>query len=540
MRDKILKALVKQLLKLFVPVVGSLVVDLAAEGTSAFIDARIKAKADDLIARLDKRLADDLRTIGEAGEASFNADAVLATVGALVADRASVEHAWSAGGFNPECAARAVLDSGKELLRGLSEDETLFCARALTSAFRALDRERGALEATEAAFRRSVIARLDELTSAIPNKAPNARDAIAAAVLAIPTRPFVPAISAPGALLRADIDRPVPFHGRTSELDDLLGWAASGPPLRVRLITGAGGMGKTRLMFEACRQLRMSGWTSGFLDPAAMLERGGLWDMLAAAGSRCLMVIDYAENRRDQTVDAIGAALRGLGSGGPVVRLVLLARAADDWWEELRGERGGVGEVIAGPACDRVALRALASRQEERAASYNLASRHFAAILGTEISGDPPADFADRIFERALLLHMAALSAVEGVSVQGDQGILGHALDRERRFWRERAEAAGLDPLYEKTLLQGMAVLTLAGGAGDRTAAIGLLRRLPSLRDASNVIVDAIAQLLHEVYSGELWIDPVLPDLLGEHLVQVALEDGGDGLLDVVLGGTGR
>ena len=36
--------------------------------------------------------------------------------------------------------------------------------------------------------------------------------------------------------------------------------------------------------------------------------------------------------------------------------------------------------------------------------------------------------------------------------------------------------------------------------------------------------------------TGERWIEPLQPDLLGEHLAQRELEKGADELLDLVLG----
>jgi hypothetical protein len=46
----------------------------------------------------------------------------------------------------------------------------------------------------------------------------------------------------------------------------------------------------------------------------------------------------------------------------------------------------------------------------------------------------------------------------------------------------------------------------------------------------------AVAHLLHECDPGDRWIEPILPDLLGEHLVQREMENGADELLDLVLG----
>jgi len=45
-----------------------------------------------------------------------------------------------------------------------------------------------------------------------------------------------------------------------------------------------------------------------------------------------------------------------------------------------------------------------------------------------------------------------------------------------------------------------------------------------------------VARLLHECYPGERWIEPLQPDLLGEHLAQRELEKGADELFDLVLG----
>jgi hypothetical protein len=41
--------------------------------------------------------------------------------------------------------------------------------------------------------------------------------------------------------------------------------------------------------------------------------------------------------------------------------------------------------------------------------------------------------------------------------------------------------------------------------------------------------------MLHELYPGERWIEPILPDLLGEHLCQEELEQDPDALLGLVL-----
>ena len=51
--------------------------------------------------------------------------------------------------------------------------------------------------------------------------------------------------------LRAE-EQVVPFRGRP-ELDELLAWCGTGERVGVRLVTGDGGAGKTRLALRLCR-----------------------------------------------------------------------------------------------------------------------------------------------------------------------------------------------------------------------------------------------------------------------------------------------
>jgi hypothetical protein len=51
----------------------------------------------------------------------------------------------------------------------------------------------------------------------------------------------------------------VPFRARP-ELDDLLDWCVNGGHAGVRLVTGDGGSGKTRLALRLGEELMASGW----------------------------------------------------------------------------------------------------------------------------------------------------------------------------------------------------------------------------------------------------------------------------------------
>jgi hypothetical protein len=58
------------------------------------------------------------------------------------------------------------------------------------------------------------------------------------------------------------------LHGRDAELSAIMAWAEA-PALvpTVRLVTGEGGAGETRLAATAAALLRERGWTAGFLKP---------------------------------------------------------------------------------------------------------------------------------------------------------------------------------------------------------------------------------------------------------------------------------
>src|SRR5215472_11213068 len=58
--------------------------------------------------------------------------------------------------------------------------------------------------------------------------------------------------------LRSD-EQVVPFRARP-ELDDLLAWCGTGGRVRIRLVTGNGGAGKTRVALRLCTDLSAVGW----------------------------------------------------------------------------------------------------------------------------------------------------------------------------------------------------------------------------------------------------------------------------------------
>jgi Trypsin-like peptidase domain len=352
-------------------------------------------------------------------------------------------------------------------------------------------------------------------------------------LITIPRRPWDPTRLPPGALLRADCAAAVTFHGRLDELSSLEAWCGAEFPLAIRLYTAAGGMGKTRLFLHLCECLKLTGWRTGFLRAEAANAPEELWRALIEQRQPLLLIVDYAETRRGELVSLLRAAGQGASAR---VRIVLLARAAGDWWHAMKREENGVGDLLSGPATRWHTLQPLAISPEAREESYWAAAKTFAQALERPLPSAAPEDLNAEHFDRVLLLHISALAAIDGVQVNGEQGILDYMLARERRFWSKQMEASGLSHLLEHGIAQAMAVVTLGGGVSDPKHANRILRRIPLLQDQPEIVRRTIATLLHEAYPGARWIEPMLPDLLGEHLVQVELGKDDGTLLDLVFG----
>jgi hypothetical protein len=75
--------------------------------------------------------------------------------------------------------------------------------------------------------------------------------------------------------------RLAPLAGRDTAKLSLLDWARQGRRKRIRLLSGPGGVGKSRLAAEVAEALRKEGWTAGFINPkepiVVPLRRAGLF-----------------------------------------------------------------------------------------------------------------------------------------------------------------------------------------------------------------------------------------------------------------------
>ncbi|MEQ1837437.1 MAG: tetratricopeptide repeat protein [Candidatus Nitrotoga sp.] len=339
-------------------------------------------------------------------------------------------------------------------------------------------------------------------------------------------------------LLRAE-EQLVPFDSaRQPELDKLNTWLDDADyPQAVRLLTGAGGLGKTRLALHLCQQRITSGWYAGFMDgDLATKDLADGWKALKALKQPLLIVIDYAETRQDSLLALLRAMLQL--PADQLVRLLLLARDGGEWWDNLPGKDKTCESLLAGYATSGpYHLLPLHADMQDRRHAYVQALNAFAEALGVHAPDVIP-ELAGEHFGHPLYLQMAALLALHGERPTTAQGLTRALLNHERRYWR--ALFSGDDiPQAEHHAELLLALTTLAGGFATPKAALSFWERANG-KILSPAQFKNLFHALIPLYPGKQGLQAVRPDLLGEALVaQALLRPSAGGLLDAVLGKEG-
>ncbi|MEV5714588.1 tetratricopeptide repeat protein [Amycolatopsis mediterranei] len=330
----------------------------------------------------------------------------------------------------------------------------------------------------------------------------------------------------PSFLLRSEY-RTIPFHGRHDELAALTAWRAADEDTGVRLITGPGGQGKTRLALELITGAAEQGWLAGRLRPGC--DEQTLWD-LCGAGDDTLVVIDYAETQPALLIALFRAAAeRPEGSGR--LRLLLLARSSVAWWPQLRIHAPDHLAARWDDDDTERALPVLFDRAADRPRRFAEAVTTFAAKLGLSADGmaEPPGLAEDR-FGAALALHMAALAALldhqrpDTPPSAAFRDPAGRVLDHEQRYWADAVRAAEL-PYHQPRLLRAVMTAATGCGADSREQSVELLGHLPDLAGEHERVLGQYADWVHGLHPGPCWLNPLQPDLLGERLLADALAE---------------
>ncbi|WNV85329.1 tetratricopeptide repeat protein [Umezawaea sp. Da 62-37] len=319
----------------------------------------------------------------------------------------------------------------------------------------------------------------------------------------------------PSELLRSE-HRVVGYVPDDERLADLTSWLAEANPFAVRLITGPGGCGKTRLATELVLEAKESGWQAGFVREDVDADTIG---RVATVRSPLLLVVDYAEGQSHQLATLVAAALDRQAA----VRVLLLARSSGQWQRTLQRHRTSrIADLFTEVPAD-----AITAIDVERERLFYTAARAFANKLDIELGSPvtPPDDLDDARFDRMLDIHAAALASVLDIRSPGPlsdrDDPVRRVLHHEENHWLRTAADHGLAPRTD-VLRVAVAASTLVGADRPATAraVLGAVRGI-----GDGAAVAGYLRWLTELYPGPAALNPLRPDRLGEDLVAAVLAE---------------
>ncbi len=268
-----------------------------------------------------------------------------------------------------------------------------------------------------------------------------------------PVRPYS------GQALRPFLLKPeyrlVPYLGeaQVQMRDELVAWAQGlgrdgVPRLGMRLYTGPGGAGKTRLLIEAGEDLRRTGWAVYFLGESVTPADAGYFSETPCP---TVLILDYVTDRQGMVEALLKQMARQRQHRAAPLALILLERTAPRWFEALAvsihdPEYVGLPELLALPTMQKQALAIPPlSTEAERRELFAQAVASFAKIIRTD--GPDPGALPSDLPQRPLFVLLLALLAATGgdmAHLRDENEILAATWRRERGLWRQKLQHAGL------------------------------------------------------------------------------------------------
>ena len=316
----------------------------------------------------------------------------------------------------------------------------------------------------------------------------------------------------------------VPFDDRAGRLDELAAWCDDTERISVQIITGSGGMGKTRLALELCRRMGTQGWLAGMYRANGQASV----DALIVTRAPRLVVLDYADDQPVRSTQLLDRLAEHMPLRAHRIRVLLLVRRNSPTGDARRlfatgqtqssflfNQRGAIALSNDSDGHTQGERFALPDRQRLFRSAVEAFSRRL-GVSDTNID-EPPLE--QETYASPLFVAAAAVLAVDpgpGVvtAPTSSDDLLDRILEREQaKHWHGCPEA---DPDLQQRIV---ALATLLGADSEDEMAAHL-EAIPGLANRVQ-----IALWLHRLYRGQRWANPLEPDLLGERLVTTQLTD---------------
>jgi tetratricopeptide (TPR) repeat protein len=351
------------------------------------------------------------------------------------------------------------------------------------------------------------------------------------------------------------------IHGIKAEFVQwATGMPADAPPALGRLVHAPAGLGKTRALIEVADELtRAHGWLAGFVPrdirgAGREQSEGALERFILGGGDAAglMLIVDYAESRQDEVVWLADRLVQRAASIKKPARLVLLSRGSGVWWKELVLKAQSLQFLcsLGGDAYDEVKVPeeiAVTDRRSLFDASVE-AFKEYRGVLAPNAGELPPSsdDLLRALqtqsdYDRPLAVQIAALLHVADVGTteggRGIAGLLDKILGLEYAHWDNTLNLGG-QPNWQTAIKNGVAQVTLAGGAKDMEVAEALIERDPLYRKVATIDGPSARRKLSLIFPGENeGLASLEPDLIGEHHVADVATDA---LVDACLAWAGN
>lgn len=309
------------------------------------------------------------------------------------------------------------------------------------------------------------------------------------------------------------------LYGRDSDLFELLDWAQSGNnEVKVRLLSGVGGSGKTRLAAEVAQKLEDFNWNAGFMGrekiecPTVYGDDKGVF-----------IVIDYPEERMEFVENLINE-LWGMQEAYLPIRILLVSRLEADKWNDTRFKLKHRFSVQQSGSLKPLSVQdAIVMAKEAAEVLSKLIKQETPSLEGLNDWLQQDSSHRLPLFTLAVGIH-AVLSDDRSFELSGQDLLLDIArIERERI--RSFAKAHDKNEKWLERIL-ALTIFSHDGFGQDVVCALGKVGATGNL-DRQNLI-DAVSKTpWQDIKDGDWQVSKLQPDRYAvAFLIVTLLEDG--------------